>query len=571
MHNLYSLLMYKVKTVPILALFFMPFVFVAQTAMAAAPVVPTDAGRELQYSRELKQPALQNSAPAPLQAPVAKPNSSNANSDVRVKVDTFTFSGNSVMTEAQLQAMVAPWSGRELNFGELEQVTKHIEQTYRMAGYFLAQAILPTQQIRNGSININISEGRIGKIRLEGESRVSAKAMYLRLDKLLKTPTMTEAKLERQILLINDLAGGTSSIDLQAGDENGTTDVVLMEKPSKLFTGRAGLDNDGLPATGEYRLGLYGALVSPLHLGDRLAGNFVVSNTGKLHTYGLRYDLPIGGDGWQVFAAKTRANYTLGGNFTALNASGTADSWQTGVTYPWLRSRDANLFLELSADYNRLSDNLAAIPLNLDKRSYALSFSPYGNWRDKWLGGASNEVGLELRTGKLRLGNDAKALDLPPAGADTEGNFSKLIVNLQRQQFIAKNLTITGQWKQQFASTNLDSSEKLTVGGAHVMVGYPVGQAASDEGAIGKLALEWHAASNLDFALFAEYAHLDILKNPIAGNVNNANLRDVGLSANWRLLNGIDFASSIAWAGSDDPIPTDNNTPRIWANLGYNW
>jgi hemolysin activation/secretion protein len=561
------------KIVLATALFFVFFLLFVFSAVAAPPSVPTDSGRELQDIKARPQPAISNPEPAPLQAPsTATDKNSSSNQDIRIKVGKFAFTGNSVITDAQLQAAVAEFTGRELTFGELQQVTERVEALYHKAGYFLTQAVLPPQQIQSGTVNINIIEGNLGKVRLEGESRISPDVMYRYLDKLPKGNAVTEAKLDRQALLINDLAGGTASMDLQAGDEPGTTDVVLLQKPERLFTGRVGLDNHGLPATGEYRLGINAALNSPLHLGDRLTGNVVTSNTGKLQTYGLRYDLPIGGDGWRAHLAKTRAVYTLGGAFSNLNANGTADSWQAGVSYPWLRSRDANIFTELQVDSNRLTDNLGALGLNLKKRSYALSFTPYADWRDKWLGGGANQTSLELRTGKLNLGNDAKLLDLPPAGANTDGNFTKVIFNIERQQYLAKNISLTGRWKQQFASTNLDSSEKVTIGGAQIMLAYPVGQASADEAGVGKLALNWQADKNLYFSLFAEYAHLDLLHDPIAGSTGNqVNLRDAGLAMSWRVLNGIDFSSSIAWAGRDKPNPDDNDRPRIWANLGYNW
>ena len=568
-----NLLIYINKLVLSTALFFV-FSFLFVYAAAAAPlVVPTDSGRELQDIKARPQPGLNNPEPAPIQAPSATTDSAkSANQDLRIKVSQFVFTGNSVLTNEQLQATVTEFAGRELNFGEMQQVTERIEALYHQAGYFLTQVVLPPQQIRAGTVNINIIEGSLGQVRLEGESRISPDTLYRLLDKLPKGKAVTEAMLDRQALLINDLAGGTASMDLQAGDAPGTTDVVLIQNPARLFTGRVGLDNHGLPATGEYRLGLYAALNSPLHLGDRLSGNVVTSNTGKLQTYGLRYDLPMGGDGWSVHLAKTRAVYALGGAFSSLDASGTADSWQAGVNYPWLRSRNANIFTELQVDSNRLTDNLGALSLNLKKRSYALSFTPYADWRDKWLGGGANQASIELRTGKLNLGSDAKLLDLPPTGANTDGSFSKLILNVERQQYLAKNISLTGRWKQQFASTNLDSSEKVTIGGAQIMLAYPVGQASADEAGVGKLALNWQADKNLYFSLFAEYAQLELLHNPIAGTTgNNANLRDAGLAMSWRVLNGLDFSSSIAWAGRDKPNANDNDSPRIWANLGYNW
>lgn len=548
-----------------------PLLIATLSAFAAAPVTPTDAGRVLQDNKPA--PAAPPVAPPPLKAPEApKPAVPEGAQDVRVKVSEFTFSGNSVIPTETLKAAVAEFTGRDLNFGELLQVGDRVEAVYHKAGYFLAQAVLPPQQIRSGAIAIAVTEGRLGKVRLEGESRVKPDVLYGYLNRLPSGEVLIDSKLDRQALLINELVGVAAKLDLQAGEALGTTDVILIQEPAPLFTGRVEIDNYGMPATGEKRLSINAALNSPLHIGDRLSGNIVASDTGHLHTYGMRYELPISSDGWRVHIAKSRAVYSLGGAFTALNASGTADSWRGGISYPWLRSRTANLDLQLEADYSDLQDHLGAAGLNLNKKSHGITFSPSGDWQDKILGGGSNQLGLGLRYGQLNLGADAKLLDIAPAGPDTDGSFSKLTLNLFRRQTISKTVGLSFQWKQQFASTNLDSSEKLSIGGAQTLMAYPSGQSTGDEGGVGKIELRWQARDNLSLGAFAEYARLKLLHKPVAGSTtNHANFRDVGLALNWTVLPKIDFAASVAWAGNQAPNPADNDRPRIWADLGYNW
>lgn len=539
---------------------------------AAGPVPPTDAGRILQESKPA--PAAPGALPPPIQAPATPKQAvpEGAGQDVRVKVTEFKFSGNSVISEEKLLAAVAEWSGKSLNFGELLQVTDRIETLYHDAGYFLAQATLPPQQIRDGAISIVITEGRLGKTRLEGESRISPDTINKYLDRLPKGEVVTEGPLNRQTLLINDLSGGQASLDMQAGEEAGTTDLVLEQKATPLFTGRINADNFGMPATGEHRVGINAALNSPLHVGDRLSGNVVATGTGNLHTYGLRYDLPIGGDGWKVYLSKSLARYSLGDAFKPLRASGIADSWRAGVSYPLIRDRTTNVRLQLEGDISNLKDLLVTNGLELKKRSAGLTFTPSAEWQDKLLGGGSNTASLDVRYGQLNLGSTARTLDLPPTGPGVDGSFGKLVFNLQRRQPISKAIVLTAQWKQQVAASNLDSSEKLSVGGAQTMVAYPNSQSTADEGGVGKIELRWQALESLSLATFAEYAHLKLLHNPIAGaQTNHAHYSDVGFGLNWQALKNVDVAANIAWAGSQPPNPTDNDRPRIWADVGYSW
>ena len=541
-----------------------PILFTMQ--VLAAPPLPVDAGKVLRDSQPA-QPA-KPSKQKEIKAPAAQKQNVNS-ADVTVDVKKITYSGNSALSNEQLDNTTAQWRGRALNFGDLIQMTDAIEAAYHKQGYFLAQATLPPQKIINGVINVVVSEGKLGKVRLEGESRISSDVLYGFLDKLPKDQPLTEAKLERQALLITDLIGGRANVDLQAGEDAGTTDVVLSQTADQLFTGRADIDNYGFPSTGEYRLGLSGSVNSPFHRGDLLSGNFITTNTGNLQAYGLRYDTPIGGDGWHVNLSKTLALYSLGGNFANLNADGRADSWRLGTSYPMLRSRKASLWFKLEGDYSKLTNKIGISNLNLDSKVRGLTFNPTGDWTDSFGGGGSNYLSLALRAGNLKLDSQGKALDLPPGGLNTDGNFSKVLVDIQRTQTITNNVALQGLWRHQLASKNLDSSEKLSVGGYGNMVAYPNSQANFDEGGMGKIHLMWYPMNNLRLGTFAEYANVRLSKNPLAGSDNKHHYADAGFSVDWKLDSGFDLSSTLAWAGRESANPVDNDKPRLWVKLGY--
>lgn len=94
----------------------------AAVASSALGQTRPDAGLILQETR----PAPSAPAPtiAPIQAPAARAPAAAATpggSDVRVQVSQFEFSGNYALSTETLNAAVAPWAGRALDFGELNQ------------------------------------------------------------------------------------------------------------------------------------------------------------------------------------------------------------------------------------------------------------------------------------------------------------------------------------------------------------------------------------------------------------------------------------------------------------------
>jgi hemolysin activation/secretion protein len=488
--------------------------------------------------------------------------------DVRVNVSGFSFAGNSALSQETLQFALADWSGKALSFGDLIQAVEKVEATYRAAGYFLAQAYLPPQKIKDGIIEIAIAEGRLGETRIEGESRVSADVLFGYLDRLPKGEAITLPVLERQILLINELAGGRAALDMQAGDIPGTTDLVLAQKTEDALSGRIELNNHGSPSTGEKRISANLIANSPLALGDRFIGTALTTDTGKIRSYNLRYELPVGGDGWRLTAGASRAEYSLGGAFAAMGASGTADSWRMGAAYPLIRSRDANLRLQIEADQTALVDSFRATDTMLDKKSRGFTFTVNGDSNDDYLGGGASRLDLTLRVAELRLGATAAELD----ANGTNGGFSKFSLAAQRQQTLSPEFSLQAQVSAQIAGKNLDSSEKLSLGGPTSLAGYANGEAAGDEGLQARLALRWQARADLALTVFADYARLRLNRNPLPTvTTNHKRLTDAGIGADWMVGNGITASAILAWAGKEAPGPADNDKPRLWLSFGYGW
>ena len=544
----------------------------AMWAVPAFAQVPPDAGRILQETRPQPErpptvtlPPIQ--VPAPPQRAVPA-----AGDEVRVQVTRFDFTGNNALPTETLREAVAPWAGRSLNFGELIQAVDAVEARYKQAGYFLAQGYLPPQKIHDGAIEIAISEGRLGETRLEGESRVSPDVLYAYLDRLPKNEALVIPRLERQVLLINELAGVHASLDLQSGDKPGTTDVVLIQQPEDLITGRLAADNHGLPSTGEKRFGLTLNANSPLNLGERVAFNVLTTENHGINSYYLRGDLPVGGDGWRLIASASRVEYSLGGAFSGLQASGTAEPFRVGASYPLIRSRASNVRVQVEADQSRLVDRYRSTNIELDKKSRGLTAILSGDWLDELIGGGSTRVDLALRAGQLNLGTTAAANDAPPIGPGTAGRFSKATLTVQRQQTVTRGVGLQFQLTGQQASKNLDSSEKFMLGGPTTLPGYAAGEAIGDRGVYAKLGVRWQAMPVLALTAFVDYARLRFAHDPLpTATTNHKRLTDVGISADWMLGKNFSANAILAWAGKEAPSPADNDKPWFWLALAYAW
>ena len=86
---------------------------------------------------------------------------------LKVQVTRFTFSGNTLFSDEQLETVVQEFIGKELDFEALTDAATKVRAFHRERGYFLAQAYLPQQAIRDGVVEIAVIEGRVGIVELQ--------------------------------------------------------------------------------------------------------------------------------------------------------------------------------------------------------------------------------------------------------------------------------------------------------------------------------------------------------------------------------------------------------------------
>lgn len=86
--------------------------------------------------------------------------------------------------------------------------------------------------------------------------------------------------------------------------------------------------------------------------------------------------------------------------------------------------------------------------------------------------------------GDLDLSKVASSLtsDQGAGGAKTNGSFEKSSLQFLRIQRVTEKLNLQLLANAQFSNKNLDSSEKLSLGGATGVRAYPSGEASGDEG-----------------------------------------------------------------------------------------
>ena len=516
---------------------------------AQAQTVP-DAGRILEQNRPpalVRQPVPSGKV-VPDAAPVQGVVLQGAQ---KVMVRRFVLQGESAFSPAELQQVLVPYTGRELTFAELQQACNAVTAFYRERGYFVASAVLPAQEVGNGEVTIQILEGRISKVTMVPDANVRLQPETARryLDALVPAgQPVQEDRLERALLLTQDLPGMGARAELSKGQGLGESELAVQLTEGPLVSGTVNLDNSSNRYTGATRLSGNMALNDLGGLGGQLS--LLASTAGDGFRYGRAgYVAPVGDSGLKMGAAFSRLRYKLGEEFASLDAHGTASVSQVIATYPLLRTRSTNIQLRTGFDDKRY-ENFANGAQTSDKHVQVLPLAVTFSRQQE---DAMTQASLELSLGRLDLGGNTASLEADAAGAHSQGRFSHLAYALGRYQRLSGNLGLLVNASGQFASSNLESGEKMSLGGPGRVRAYPAGEASGDEGHVLTTELHYELPQwRTDLAAFMDVGHVRLNNGVYAGALaangpgNSYTLKGAGLGATWRAANGASLQVQVA-------------------------
>ncbi|MET3134462.1 hemolysin activation/secretion protein [Oxalobacteraceae bacterium GrIS 1.11] len=531
---------------------------------APARAQQVDAGQLLQQIDRERALALPRKAAAPV-VPAAP--AMQAAPGLSVEVKTFTFSGNTLLGEAQLRPAVAAYLGRPLGFADLQAAAASVAEAYRKAGW-IVRAYLPQQDVRQGSVTIEIVEAVFGGARIEGPAptRVKPERLLATIERAQPEGRMLSARqLDRALLLADDLPGVGVVGSLQEGAKTGQTDLILKLVDKPWISGDASVDNTGARAVGAVRALGNVYLNSPLGLAD-LAGANLMHTRGSDYAR-LAWSVPLGYDGWRAGASASLLDYRLvANNFNGLNAKGSSTTAGLDLSYPIIRSRQQNLYLGLNLDRKRF-DNLANQVTSSHYGNEAFSMALSGNLFDELGGGGANSASLALVSGRLALG----AID-PGETAALEGRYTKMRYSASRLQALSAGVALYAALSgQESNARNLDSSEKFYLGGAGGVRAYPADEGGGSSGNLLNLELRWSLPHGLTLSGFFDRG---AVRNYDGGK--NLSLRGAGLALGWLADSGVNLKASWARRIGENPNSAANGNDqdgslkknRIWLTAG---
>lgn len=504
--------------------------------LAAAQQAP-DAGSLLREQPRVPKPE----AARPATAPAARLPQTGLNaSATRVTVQRFAFAGASLLPVEDLERFAAPLLGQPLSFDELQSLALQFVALYAERGY-LARVFMAPQAFRDGVLTFTVVEGRLGGIRL-ADSAADARLDRERARRMVAArlepgQPLALARLGEALGLLNQQPGVAATATLQPGPGEGEVDVALNLAPTARLSGYADLDNAGSHATGSTQGSVALMLNNATGLFD--AASLLANSSGGADFFSADYGLAVGDRGLRAGATASRLSYRVKDEaFEVLQLNGRAQTFGLYASLPLLLRADRALMLRGDVQRRRLRDYSGA--LLIGARDVDVATLTAGGWFTP-AGLAPISFTLGLSSGRVDLSGDAGSQAADGIGRRTQGRFTKLSATAEQTTPLAQDWALQARLRGQLSDRNLDSSERMTLGGPAGVRAYPVGEAYGDEGWLLNLDLVRKFGDRLAAKLFVDYGRI---RNNHAswagwdagspGLPNRYGLGGAGLGAEWR-------------------------------------
>lgn len=413
--------------------------------------------------------------PTPTETPLP------TDSSQKFLVNKIEIVGSTVLTEAEIQELVSPLEGNEITLEELKQVADTITQTYLERGYITSRAFVPDQTAENGIVAINVIEGILESVQVEGNNRLKESYISSRIFLGASIPLNT-ANLEDQLRLLrlNPLFENIEA-SLRAGSEIGKSVLLVRIEEANPFVNNFTVDNLSPPSVGSERVGATLGWRNVTGNGDDILGSVYVSD-GDSQVYDFSYRLPVNAmNGTLQLRVAPNRNGIIQDEFKDLDIRGQSQLYELSFRQPLVRSPREEFALSVAFAHQRGQTFTFEGP------------TPFGF--------GPNEDGIS-RTSVIKFGQDYIRRDVQGAWSVRsqftlgtgwldatinpdpipDGRFVSWTGQLQRVQRLGSNNVLIVQGDLQLTPNSLLSSQQFVMGGGSSLRGYRQNVRSGDNG-----------------------------------------------------------------------------------------
>ncbi|QOG18621.1 MULTISPECIES: ShlB/FhaC/HecB family hemolysin secretion/activation protein [Bradyrhizobium] len=408
-----------------------------------------------------------------------------------------TVSGAHAISDDRIATVYQSYLGKKVSQADLAAIAGAISDLYRAAGFHLSRAIVPSQDIADGRVRVQVIEGAIVDAELKGDGAEQFGVRPMLAPVLAEQPSRL-ATLERQLFLINGRPGVriTDTALEEIGGATGRFRLTVYVKTWHVFTS-FGLDNLGSSSVGPWQTYATGAFNSYLTPGDTLAVNLstIANDPRELGFARLSYDAPVGVDGVRLGASVLYSAVRPGDARRLDSDITTTEAFELRAGIVPLQSQSSTLTLTAATTFSNVSEHDVYGPWYNDHIRTASLTADY-RLQDRF--GGTNFTTMTYRQGLDIFGASHFDDDLLSRDG-ASSNFSVLNFWFTRYQTLNDAWSLKLSAASQTASRPLFTSQQFYLGGAAFGRGYGAAEISGDNGLAGSLEVRFDQKLNFRY------------------------------------------------------------------------
>lgn len=462
--------------------------------------------------------------------------------------------------------------GHNIAVSKIWDIANNITQHYHNKGYFLSRAYVPAQEIETGEIIINVIEGKITNVVVEGVDANNYLTKTISANIINDNPSNLY-NLEKNLLLLNDIPG-LSYESILTRDKNAPEGAItlILKSRQKKYRSSLSFDNYGSRYAGPFRTSFaYENDFIPLQ-NTTISGIASFPGKNELWTLSAKHEVMLTPD-IDINFSVGRTNSYPGYILRPENIDSKSIDWGMAIDWKVLRQRSKNMNISVAFEGRNVNTDILNTPLTRD-RIRALRASLYYDGIDYFNG--YNILTATISKGIAGLGAN-KTTDLFLSRAEAKPTFTKIEASWIHQQYINQSLALTGTINGQLASDPLYSSEEFGFGGPVSGRAYDESEITGDNGLSGSIKLTYTGIKNSNNFKFLPSVFYDIGKiwNKDELQKGTKSAADAGIELEISHTSGLVASITAAMPLTkerDTQVYGNNSTnPRIFMELRYNF
>ncbi|MEM9004019.1 MAG: ShlB/FhaC/HecB family hemolysin secretion/activation protein [Cyanobacteria bacterium P01_F01_bin.86] len=287
----------------------------------------------------------------------------------RVIVKQFVVIGSTIFTNAEFEEALSSFQNRPLTFSELLDARDTITDLYINQGYVTSGAFIPAEQIvEDGIVIIQVLEGELSDIKIEGNQRLKSAYIRSRVNLASGPPLNIQELLEAlQVLQLNPIIESIAA-ELVATPNPGESTLIVRLQEAQTFSLNVQLNNYESPLLSTFQQRVEASEENLTGRGDNLTLSY--QHAGSSNVFEAEYNLPVSprNTSLDLRYAYTDSEITQT-ELSLIAPQSETHTWEVGLSHPVLETPEDKITLGLHLE-QRISQSFI--------EPFGVSRTPFG-------------------------------------------------------------------------------------------------------------------------------------------------------------------------------------------------